>query len=118
MDAGYDQEDHQGLQHPQQVLGVLPLDLRHDPLPRPREEQVKLGEGGAEDTANNAENDCRDDGNHVHSNQVFGDKLWLKQPKVSLVFEPVEGRVEKVCCEGGHHATEENLPGEFVFPEG
>ena len=118
MDAGDDQEDHQCLQHPKKVLGVLPLDLRHDSLPRPREEKVKLGEGGTEDTANDAENDGRDDGNHIHSDQVFRDKLRLEEAKVSLVFEPVEGRVEKISCKGGHHTTEENLPGEFVFPEG
>ena len=45
MDAGDDQEDHQRLEHPQEVLGVLPLDPGHDALPRPREEQIKLGEG-------------------------------------------------------------------------
>ena len=110
MDAGDNQEDHQSLHHPQEVLGVLPLDPRHDPLPRPREEEIELGEGGPEDAAHHAENDGRDDGDHVHSDQVFGDELGLEKPEVPLVFEPVEGRVEKICCECCHHATEKDLP--------
>ena len=45
MDAGDDEEHHEGLRHAQQVLGVLALDARHDALPGARYEQVELGEG-------------------------------------------------------------------------
>ena len=45
VDAGDDEEHHEGLRHAQQVLGVLALDARHDALPGARYEQVELGEG-------------------------------------------------------------------------
>ena len=53
----------------------------------------------------------------LRSYQVLGRELSLEQAEVVLVLESVEGGVEQVGGEGGHHATEEHLPREFVLPE-
>ena len=71
MDAGDDEEHHEGLRHAQQVLGVLALDARHDALPGARYEQVELGEGWPEDAADDAEEDGGQHGDHVHGDQVL-----------------------------------------------
>ena len=44
--------------------------------------------------------------------------FFFEQPEVALIPEPPERAVEQVGGEGGHHAAEEGLPGEFHVPEG
>ena len=86
MDAGDDEEHHEGLRHAQQVLGVLALDARHDALPGARYEQVELGEGWPEDAADDAEEDGGQHGDHVHGDQVLRVLLSGAAPFVQMVF--------------------------------
>ena len=117
MNTGHNDQYSNRLQHSHQILPDLRLYSHHQPLSSPGDEEVELSEGGAEDAAHDAQEDGGNDSDHIHCYQVFRYELWFEESKVSLIFKSVKGRVEKVGGEGGHHAAEEDLPGEFIFPE-
>lgn len=118
VDGGHDAEDDAGLQHANEVGRALALVRGHEVLPRLADEDIDVGEERAEHSADDAHENGREDCDDVDGDKILGRELGLEEAEVVLVLESVEGGVEQVggeCCD---HATKENLPRKFVFPEG
>jgi len=96
MDGGHEAEDDARLQHPDEVGGALALVARHELLAGLGEEDVDVGEEGAEDAADDAHEDGGKDGDHVDGDEVLRGELGLEEAEVVLILEPVEGGVELV----------------------
>ena len=117
VDGCHDAEDDAGLQHTNEVGRALALVLGHEVFPRLADEDVDVGEERAEHSADDAHEDGREDCDDVDGDKILGRELGLEEAEVVLVLESVEGGVEQVGGEGCDHATKENLPRKFVFPE-